>query len=393
VTSVLLVHQPTDGGVGRHVEDLASGLSERGFKVVLCGPALPRGLTGKTAHVHLDLGRAVSVRSDLGAVARFARLIGEVRPDIVHAHSSKAGAVARLARLLHPHIPVVYTPHGYAFAGHFSRASERLAYLGVERALAPLASRVLCVSDAEAHLARSIGPGSRIRVVHNGVPPAHDGPLDRRIADLARIGPVIGALTLLRPGKGLETLIDALPRVLALQPAAQLALVGEGPDLDALGARARLRGVAHAVHFLGPTAEPLSAMRAMDVFVHPSWAESFPYVTLEAMSLGRPIVATNVGGVGEALSDGESALLIAPRDDAALAGALLDLLEHPDRRAQIGAAALNEVSLRFTQTLMIDRLAGVYDELVSLLPRPVPSADRPTELAPSQPPRAVPHAS
>lgn len=290
---------------------------------------------------------------------------------MIHAHSSKAGAVARLARFSHPRTPVVYTPHGYAFAGHFARPAERLAYRGVERTLAPLASRTVCVCEAEARLARSIGPSKKVRIVHNGIGPAQDGHVEERVAELSRLGSVIGALTLLRPGKGLETLIDAFPRVLVRHPTAQLAIVGDGPDLQELRAQTELRGVADAVHFLGPSADPLAALRGMEVFVHPSWAEAFPYVILEAMSLGRPIIASDVGGVGEAVVDGESGLLVTPRDDAALARAIMEMLDDPGRRARIGATALARVGRQFTTSAMIDRLASVYDELVRSSPSPV----------------------
>jgi glycosyltransferase involved in cell wall biosynthesis len=365
VPRILLCHQPIDGGVGRHVEDLTIGLLERDYEVVLCGPSIPQGLADDSAtHMRLDLHRAVTIRSDLAAVARFSGIVHDLRPDIVHAHSSKAGAVARLARFSHPRIPVVYTPHGYAFAGHFSRPAERLAYRGVERTLAPLASRTVCVCEAEARLARSIGPSRRVRVVHNGIEPAQDGPVEERIASLSRLGPVIGALTLLRPGKGLETLIDAFPRVLARHPTAQLAIVGDGPDLQELRAQTQLRGVADAVHFLGSSTEPQAALRGLDVFVHPSWSEAFPYVILEAMSLGRAIVASDVGGIREAVVDGASGRLVPPRDEAALAEALIAMLSDPVRRTQMGAIALSRVGEHFTRTTMIDRLIDVYDELM-----------------------------
>jgi glycosyltransferase involved in cell wall biosynthesis len=389
VTRILLCHQPTDGGVGRHIEDLAVGLPELGYEVVLCGPAPPRGLAGSTTHVSLDLRRAVTPRADLVAVAGLAKIVRDLRPDIVHAHSSKAGAVARLARLSHPRTPVVYTPHGYAFAGYFSRPPERVAYRGIERTLAPLASRVVCVCEAEARLARSIGPSNRVRVVHNGVGSAGEGPVDARLAELAHKGPVIGALTLLRPGKGIETLIDATPGVLVRHPDAQVAILGQGPDLEALRARAQLRGVAQATHFLGPISDPLGALRGMEVFVHPSWAEAFPYVILEAMSLAKPIVASEVGGIGEALVDGESGLLVAPRDETTLARAIIDLLDDPDRRARMGAMTLARVRQRFTTAAMIDRLASVYDELVCSSPSPVSAQAPQSELAPPPSLRAM----
>ncbi|HWX44323.1 MAG TPA: glycosyltransferase [Solirubrobacteraceae bacterium] len=364
MTRLLIVYQPTDGGVGRHVRDLARGLKDRGDEIVLCGPDLPQGITDAADHRPLALERAISPRADLATAAGFARIVRAVRPDIVHAHSSKAGAIARVARLWHPRVPLLYSPHGYAFAGHFDRALERRAYRTVERLLALATTRVICVCEAEARLARSIGPPSRVRVVNNGIPPTDDGAVDSRIRELAARGPVIGALTLLRPGKGLETLIDATPQILAHNLRAQVAIVGAGPDLEPLIARAHHRGVDHAVHFLGPSDEPLSALRGMRVFVHPSWAESFPYVILEAMSLGLPIVASDIGGIGEALVNGSSGLLVAPRDPTALAHALNDLLEHPDRMAAMGAAALERVTRQFSLTAMIGHMAEVYGEVI-----------------------------
>ncbi len=391
---VLLCHQPTDGGVARHVRDVAEGLGGKGHDVIVCSPAPPEGLADPITHVPLALSRAISPRADAVALTRFTKIVREVRPDVVHAHSSKAGAIARLARLAHPRVPTLYTPHGYAFAGHFTRESERFAYRGIERALAPLASRVVCVCEAEARLARSVGPPSRVRVIHNGLAPEREtdvkaglapgraNAVDPRIAELSLRGPVIGALTLLRPGKGIETLIAAVPRVLARHPEAQIAIVGDGPDLDALRAQANALGIAHALHFLGPSTDPLGSLRGMDVFVHPSWAEAFPYVILEAMSLARPIVASNVGGVAEAVVAGESGLLIGPRDESALAAALVELLDNPERAARLGASASRRARTEFTRETMIDRLGDLYDELVRSSPITTPADDLQSGVAP-----------
>lgn len=363
MTRVLLVHQPVDGGVGRHVRDLANGLQEQGYEVVLCGPQAPIGVRSATVHRQLDLRRAIAPSADLTAIAHLSRVVAELRPDVVHAHSSKAGAIARLARISHPRVPLLYTPHGYAFRGHFSRQTERRAYLAIERALAPLASRVVCVCEAEAQAARAVGPTGKVRVVHNGIAAAEDGAVDRAIAELSHRGPVVGALTQLRPGKGLETLIDAVPLALERHSDMQVAIVGEGPELAALRERATLRNVAHAVHFLGASLDPTSTLRGMDVFVHPSWAEAFPYVILEAMSLGRAILASDVGGVGEAIVDGDSGLLVPARDHRALARGLIGLLDDPDRRERIGEQALHRQRKLFTVETMIDGTVAIYDEV------------------------------
>lgn len=365
----MLVYQPTDGGVGRHVKDIAEGLAEREHEVVLCGPTLPAGIATtlpRVRHVRLDLGRSVAPRTDLAALWSLTRIVREVKPDVVHAHSSKAGALSRLARAFQPRIPVVYTPHGYAFAGYFSHELERRAYREVERTLAPLATRVLCVCEAEARLARTIGPDSRVRVVHNGVEPPSERLLDARMVDLRQTGPTICALTQLRPGKGIETLIDATPSVLEHHPRLQVAIWGEGSELAALRARARRVGVAHAVQFLGSSEAPLSVLRAAEIFVHPSMAEAFPYVILEAMSVATTTIASDVGGIGEALVDGETGMLVAPGDSHALASALNDLLESPERRTAMGLAAGRRVEELFTRTTMIDGLTAVYGEVLPL---------------------------
>jgi glycosyltransferase involved in cell wall biosynthesis len=360
----MLCHQPIDGGVARHLRDLIEGLQAKGAEIVLASPAIPQGAGQAVTHRSLDLRRAVAPRADLAALLHAASIVASVRPDVIHAHSSKAGAIARLARTFFPRTPVIYTPHGYAFAGFFARSGERRAYRGVERVLAPLASRVVCVCEAEARLASSIGPRARVRVIHNGIAPAREGPADPRIAELARRGPVIGALTLLRPGKGVETLIAAVPLLLAHHPDAQIAIVGDGPDLDELAALARTLGVAHAVHFLGASADPLAALRAMQIVVHASWAEAFPYVVLEAMSLAQPIVASDVGGISEAVIHGQTGLLTAARDERGLARALVELLDDPQRATGMGREGLRRVRAQFTLERMIDGVTGVYEEVV-----------------------------
>ena len=102
------------------------------------------------------------------------------------------------------------------------------------------------------------------------------------------------------------------------------------------------------------------------MFVSSSWAESFPYVVLEAMALGRPIVATRVGGVAEAVRDGESGVLVAPRDArGARAGARAGSLSDPPRRRCMGASARSRVTTQFSRERMLEGLAAVFRELLS----------------------------
>jgi glycosyltransferase involved in cell wall biosynthesis len=335
------------------VRDLAGALPHHGFEVALATPPT------------LPLVRAPSPGADARALAGLLRAMRALRPDIVHAHSSKAGAVARLARVFAPRTPVVYTPHGYAHAGYFESRAQRRAYALAERALTPLASRIVCVCEAERRLALGLGAGDRARLVYNGVGAPADGPAHPGVEALRARGPVIATVTLLRPGKGIETLLDALPAVLAAHPAAQLAIAGAGVDREPLESRARALGVAAAVHFLGFVDDPAGVLRGADVYVSSSWAESFPYVVLDAMALGRPIVATRVGGVAEAVRDGESGLLVEPRDAGALAQALIRLVSEPARADELGARAGSQVRARFTLDRMLEGLTSVYADLLA----------------------------
>jgi glycosyltransferase involved in cell wall biosynthesis len=185
------------------------------------------------------------------------------------------------------------------------------------------------------------------------------------VLELAQRGPVICTLTQLRPGKGVETLIDALPPVVARHPGVQVAIVGDGPLRRSLEDRARARNVEHVVSFLGEHADPLAVLRATDIFVLASWAEAFPYVILEAMSVGLPIVSSDVGGIPEALTHGHSGLLAPAGDAKATARALIELLDDPDLRERLGAAAQQVVRQRFTRTGMVEGVARVYEEALA----------------------------
>jgi glycosyltransferase involved in cell wall biosynthesis len=285
------------------------------------------------------------------------------RADLVHAHGSKGGVMARLARIAAPGTPLVFTPHGFAFAGHFSRRVERGAYEAAERALAPLASRTICVCEAEARLARKVGAGRRVRVVRNGIDPPGEIAADPAVSALRANGPLVGVVSGLRPGKGLETMIEAIARLRGEGSNAQLVVAGEGSERLRLEQLAAGLGVADAVHLPGHSRDPYEFLAAVDVFALPSWAESFPYSVLEAMAVGLPIVATDVGGVAEAIEDGVSGLLVAPRDAASLALRTRSLLDHREDAGRLAEAARARRAERFSIEAMVAGMLDVYGEV------------------------------
>jgi len=207
-----------------------------------------------------------------------------------------------------------------------------------------------------------VGGGRPMHVVHNGCVAPPPGTQPR--ADLSAFagdGPLAAMVTVLRPAKGLEAFVDAAPDVLAAVPDARLAVVGDGPERDTVAARVRARGLDAEPRFALFGWEPPMArnLLALDVLALPSEMEAFPLSLVEAMACGVPQVATSVGGIPESVIP-ETGILVAPNDPTALAGALVELLSDPARRAQMSEASRARHAERFTLEGMVAGVSGVY---------------------------------
>ncbi|MDO8881020.1 MAG: glycosyltransferase family 4 protein [Coriobacteriia bacterium] len=362
---VLLVAAATSttGGGERHVADLLRLLPARGIEVGLVTP--PGGdLALLAAHVgipfhHADIAGGLSMagRSQIGTA------IHTFEPDIVHAHGSRAAFYARLAD---PKAArrVVYTLHGI----HVDKAGSALrqsAFVSAERVLKPRTARFVTVCDSDRRKGARLGilESRRSTTVYNGIEVPSTGSASGTFR--AELGVSEGVPLALSIGRFHEqkdqpTLLRAWSLVRERVPAAVLALVGAG-ELDAeLRALAEELGLGDAVRFVAPRPDLAPAYADADIFALSSLWEGLPYVVLEAMSFGVPVVSTGVDGIPEAVADGESGLLVPPGDSNALAGAIVRLLGDPDARARMGEAGAAIVRERFGLERMADELVAVY---------------------------------
>jgi glycosyltransferase involved in cell wall biosynthesis len=301
-------------------------------------------------------------------LARFAAACGSLvrwslrrGPRIVHLHAGTSGSWYRkctaleLARALRR--PVVLQVHSGpgdiedAWA-RFGPARRRL----LRRAFHD-ADRVLAVSRASAEALERALELDDVMVVPNAapLPPARaDVEAEGGAARVAYLGGFAN------PGKGYDTLLEAIPALLAGDPALTVALAGMGrPTAEAE------RALGERVRWLGWLDEDEKARLLDDpgtVFVLPSHSEGLPMALLEAMAHGAAIVATTVGGIPDTLTDGDDARLVAPADPEALAVAVLALAGAPEERRRLGAAARARVE-RLDRTEVFDRLAALYGEL------------------------------
>jgi glycosyltransferase involved in cell wall biosynthesis len=310
-----------------------------------------------------ELRRPVSPLADCRALLRLRQEIRQLRPDLVHTHSSKAGFLGRLAARAEGVRRIVHTPHGHVFHGYFSAPLTRTFAL-LERIAGPWTDRIITLSDEEArdHLRRGIGRAGQFVTIPSGVDlgPVVSAPPTRLVPD----GPVVCAVARLVPVKGLHHLIEAAPAVLRHCPAARFLLVGDGERRSALEAQARARGLQDRVVFTGYREDVPSIMAGTDLVVLPSINEGMGRVLVMAMALGKPIVATRIGGVAELLGDGEAGLLVPPRDPAALAEAITSLLRDPQRERSLGEAGRRRAP-RYSAEAMLTALAKLYREVTA----------------------------
>jgi len=286
-------------------------------------------------------------------------LLGEFRPDVVHAHLPFTGILARLAS---GHARVVYTEHNLPSSYRQpTRLVNRLTY-GRNAA-------VIAVSDQVAEgLARY--PGPRPLVIPNGVfvSPAPDA--RRRIREelgIAEEAPLVVHVGNIRPWKGHRTLIRATAELVRMVPDVVVVSVGvekNDGDLAALEEERDAAGVGKALRFLGRRADAIDVIAAGDVLVNPSDVEGLPLVVLEAMMLGTPVVATAVGGVPTVIEDGQSGRLVAPGRPDELAAALRDVLTDRAGAAVMAEKAKELVEREHGLERMVGRVEEVYREVL-----------------------------
>jgi glycosyltransferase involved in cell wall biosynthesis len=324
-----------------------------------------------------ELSAARVPRHDLGArrladprvLLRFCRLLARERPDVVHAHGQDASILAAAARRLSS-VPLAITRHvlDEPTVGPRQRLRARAACAAFRRADAAVA-----VSRAAAQrLAELSGvPRHAIHVIPNGIELERfaDAPVRRELRAALRRRPddrLVLVPAVLRDGKGHEALLDALPVLLERAPRTRLVFAGGGEREAALRSRARALGEegSDAVLFLGPRTDMPELLAACDLVVLPSVAEALPTALIEAAAVGRPVVATRVGGIPEVVVDGVTGLLVPPEDPAALVEAIAALLCDGARARAFGVAARRLARQRFAIDTQITRTLALWHTLV-----------------------------
>lgn len=374
---VLHVIEAAIGGARRHVVDVCRGLAVRGVRTSLVAsalrePALRRDLQELAACGvevrELAMVRPIRPFADAGHALELRRILRELRPDVVHTHSSKAGALGRAASVSCGIGVRVHTPHTFAFLfGAMFGGGARGLFRATERALAPFTSRFIAVSSDEAETFARAGfvPRDKVRVIPNGIEPARwvgATPVGRGALGVPAHAPCVAVVGLLNVAKGQDLAIRALARP-GLEDL-HLAIVGHG-ELEASYRQLAIElGVGERTHFMGWRDDVPAILKSVDALVLPSRWEGMPYIVLEAMAASLPVVAAKVDGARGVVGAARCGVLSEVEDVDSIAAGLREVFALDARsRAEMGARGRRAIEERYTVDRMVDELVAMYGEL------------------------------
>jgi glycosyltransferase involved in cell wall biosynthesis len=333
------------------------GLRGLGHRTILVAHA--EGELRQRAKEGLELfPLAPRTEMDLGAAWKLARLIKQLRPDVIHAHDPHGVAMAGIALSMStlPSPPPLFASRRVDF--HLKGSSlSRWKYRQVDC--------FICASEAIRQILVADGvPEDRTVTVHEGIdlerveaaPPAR---LHEELW-LPHHAPLVGNVAALVPHKGQRHLVEAAALVVRQVPDARFVIAGEGELRQALERQIKEHRLEKHVLLAGFRPDVLSVHKAFDIFVMSSVTEGLGTSLLDAMACAKPVVATTAGGIPEVVADGETGLLVPPRDHHALAEALVRLLNDAALRQRLGRAGLARVREHFTAERMVRETLAMY---------------------------------
>lgn len=353
----------TNGGAQEHLYSLVTRMDHERYDVSIVSLS-PGSAVRKLERAGFDV-LVIDEPDDAIAVGALTAYLAEVRADVIHNHMFRAETVGTraalaLAEVGHRRPYVVSTIHSSRI-----RSEEDRQHL---RDLTPYMDQLIAVSKAIEHKLRDEERiTAPVRLIYNGVDLSR---YDRQepcctLPEEYGLEPgsqLVGVVARLEPEKGHPTLLEAWPEVLRSCPHSYLLIVGEGSRREALEAQVRDLRIAHRVVFTGRRDDIPAVTAALDVAVLPSYREAQGLTILEAMALSRPVVASDVGGIPEMITDGVTGLLVPPHDATALASAIIRLLRDHPYADTLGRAGHDLVHDRFCIELMVAAVQTIYDE-------------------------------
>lgn len=337
------------------------------------GSLLQRAMDGGyRVIVEKNLIRSPHPIMDAQAYRQLKRLCGQLRPDVVHTHSSKAGILGRLAAWNCGIPAVVHTIHGLPFHPYQSKITN-MAWIALERYAARRCHKIVCVADAMTRqaLACGVGKPEQFVTVYSAmdIQPflscADKGDLARRKLAIGADRIVLGTIARLQPLKGHDDLLSIAEELFKAQDRLVFLWIGDGIFHSRFSARIQSAGWRDRFILTGlvPPSDVPHLIPAMDLMVHPSYREGLPRAVVQGMLEAVPGIVYDCDGAGEVCITGQTGILVEPGNLSALKAAILQLAENSAQRRAMGLRGKALAAARFDADIMVNRLMDVYRQI------------------------------
>lgn len=351
------------GGAQNHVRDLAIGLKDKGHVITI--------ISGEGKNIHQSikkteiqcfhsqyLKRALHPWKDFQAFLEIRKKLKEIQPDLIATHSAKAGIIGRIAGWSLG-IPIIFTAHGWSFTEGIPKR-KRFIYKHIERVVSVLTNGIITVSkyDLQLALKNKVAPIKKLMTIHNGV---HNQPIVSREQQSGNVLRFTMVARFEAPKRQLEV-VKALQKFDLAKWT--LTFAGDGPLQQEVERYVAKHGLTDSVVFLGNEKNIEGLLAQSDVFILLSDWEGFPLSILEAMRSGLPVIASDVGGVNEAVKHGENGFLINRNDARQLHQMIKALLESPMLRIEMGKTSRENFERQFTFEQMLTKTDAYYKGIV-----------------------------
>ncbi|MBU1179251.1 glycosyltransferase family 4 protein [Patescibacteria group bacterium] len=365
-------------GAGKYVYDLATGLPSVFEVHVACGGDGPLAQKLKNAgipcHNIKNFQRDVNVFKDILAYFELFKLYLKIRPDIIHANSSKAASIAGAAAFdyrflaLNLKLKTIFTAHGWAFNEPRPAFQKKLIKF-FSKLTCLFYNKIICVSefDRQAALKNKIAPSRKLLTIHNGVKNEDYEFLTKEKArqKLSASGEEkeiwIGTIGEFTKNKGHKFLIEAVKKLVASGYPLTTIIIGFGEEFENLKMEIKNWGMEEKIFLINNHESPANFLKAFDIFVFPSLKEGFPYALLEAGLARLAVVATEVGGIPEIVMHEETGLLVKPADSAGLAEAIEKIANDPNLRSTLSFALWEKTNRDFSFKKMLNSTLAAYE--------------------------------
>ena len=318
-----------------------------------------------------SLIRRINPILDLRAFFRLYRIFLHEKPAIIHTHTSKAGILGRWASFFARVPIVVHTPHGHIFYGYHGKVKTKV-FIFIEKLTAIITDRIIALTkrEKEDHVRFNISKPHKFAVIHSGVNLEdfsknfdNNEELKKKLG-IPITDSIVGTVGRLVEIKGHRYLLDAACLVLNKIENVTFLLIGDGYLMTELINHAYALGIGNKVIFAGWRSDIPQLINTFDIFVLPSLNEGMGRVLVEAMAMGKPIVASDIGGIPDIVKDGANGILFPPRDVNAMAEAIIKLLSDRELRRKMGNEGKKQTSPAYGTSGMVEKIEGLYEDLL-----------------------------